>query len=653
MNIKHPLSTSLMSTFHPSKILLNSTALFVCCAALPSASAQDVFWNGSTSSNWSVASNWTANLPSTPGTANTIINPGNPNNSPEVSTTGNSTVNALYLSIDAGLSVVAGGSLDVGGWLVTGQFGQSRTLDVSGGSLSVSGALALGNGGYQGNVNISGGSLTANGLSINTGSGSIMNLGGVGSFVTPTANLNNVLFWVTNSRSIRGFGNTTGWWVNIDTNNNPGNVVLTAAGLVDNLITTYTNVMNYAGPTVITNNGTLTLGGGDNRLSISTNVVVHSGKLDLGGNNQTVTGLTGQGVVTNASGGVLTVNLADSNAFGGVIAGAGGLVKSGAGTLTLSGGNAFSGGTTLNQGVFRLEHASAAGSGAITQTTNNSRLQINTTGTVVNAMSIFNIQTLQTVTLSGNKTLHNATYTVDSGTTTTESGNLTGDGGITKQGAGTLLVTGSNTFTGAVAVDEGVLELASTIGGAAANSSSLSLTTGATLLISQSNQVYDAATVSLSGGTIQRGSGVSEVFGALTVSGPSALDFGSGTAGNLTFGTYTPSSLLTVDDFFGGNTLVFGSDLSSFLPEGTYNTTSFANSYFAINSISGGFTASRNGSTFTITAIPEPSSYLAAAGLLAVLIWTGWRPDLQRRGATVLTPASPCHPGGLWLRSRE
>ncbi len=31
--------------------------------------------------------------------------------------------------------------------------------------------------------------------------------------------------------------------------------------------------------------------------------------------------------------------------------------------------------------------------------------------------------------------------------------------------------------------------------------------------------------------------------------------------------------------------------------------------------------SSRNGSTFTITAIPEPSTYVAAIGLLAMMLW--------------------------------
>jgi autotransporter-associated beta strand protein len=299
--------------------------------------------------------------------------------------------------------------------------------------------------------------------------------------------------------------------------------------------------------------------------------------------------------------------------------GTGSLTKLGTGSLILAAANSYSGGTLLSEGVLRLDNGSAAGSGSISQVTNNSTLQINTTGTVANAMSIFDIRTMQTVTLSGNKTLNNATYTVDAGTTTTESGNLSGTGGITKQGTGTLIVTGDNTYTGAVAVDTGVLNLNSSVGGAAATTSSVSVASGARLLLSQSEQVNDSATVTLSGGTIQRASGVSEVFGSLNLTAGSFLDFGTGATGTIQFGGYTPVNLLTVQNFAQGNVLRFGTDVGSFLP----TAGALTNSYFSFNNA-----FSYDSGSFTITAIPEPSTYLAAAGLLGMMLWS-----VRRRAA--------------------
>ena len=297
--------------------------------------------------------------------------------------------------------------------------------------------------------------------------------------------------------------------------------------------------------------------------------------------------------------------------------GTGSLTKLGTGSLILGAANSYSGGTTLSEGFLRLDNASAAGSGSITQATNNSTLQINTTGTVANAMSIFNIRTMQTVTLSGNKTLNNATYTVDAGTTTTESGSLSGAGGITKQGTGTLIVTGDNSYTGAVAVDAGVLNLNSSVGGAAATTSSVSVASGATLLLSQSDQVSNTAAVTLSGGTIQRASGVSEVFGSLNLTASSFLDFSSGTAGTLEFSgiSYTPSALLVLDiaNFTQGSTLVF------------QTTSNLSMTGFTFSG-SGGFgSSSFNGTTFTITAIPEPSTLVAGGALLLGLAFSALR----------------------------
>jgi fibronectin-binding autotransporter adhesin len=312
--------------------------------------------------------------------------------------------------------------------------------------------------------------------------------------------------------------------------------------------------------------------------------------------------------------------------FVGTLSGAGVITKTGTGTVTLSGNNTYSGGTTLSTGVLRLQSTTGAGTGDITQPSGASTLVIDTAGTISNDMSVYNVAFLDGATLSGAITVNNATFDVVENETSEISGVVDGEGGVTKTGLGQLTLSGNNTYTGATTVNAGVLELASTVGGAAALTSEVNVAGNAVLLISQSNQVNNSAAVSLSGGTITRGTGVSEVFGSLSIDGNSFLDFGSGTSGTMSFGVYeggaTPSALLTVNNFFGGNTLTFGTDLSAYI-DASYNGTTFTSEYFAINSISGGFTSGWNSgsSTFTITAIPEPSTYAAAIGLLGLMLW--------------------------------
>jgi autotransporter-associated beta strand protein len=193
---------------------------------------------------------------------------------------------------------------------------------------------------------------------------------------------------------------------------------------------------------------------------------------------------------------------------------------------------------------------------------------------------------------------------------------------LTKTGSGTLTLSGSsaNSYSGLTTISAGTLNLNKSSGNAIVGATTIS--SGATLLLSASNQVDSGAgdTVTLSGGTIERASGVTEVFGNLNVTQASFINFSGGTGNSITFTglNYTPSAILSLQllNFTQGNTLVF---------QNTTDMSSLIGSGFTFGG-SGGFgSTSFSGSTFTITAIPEPSTYLAAAGLLALFLWPARR----------------------------
>ena len=210
-----------------------------------------------------------------------------------------------------------------------------------------------------------------------------------------------------------------------------------------------------------------------------------------------------------------------------------------------------------------------------------------------------------------------ATLAVQGGNSTAINSVISGAGGLTKSGAGTLTFAGAtaNTLSGTTTVSAGTLQLNKSTD-VAAIAGNVTVTSGATLLLSSSGNVANTSVVTLSGGTIRRGGNVSEVFGNLNVSAVSFLDFGAANAaGTLSFGTYTQSALLTVQNFLPGNKLQFASGFNSaLLPTGG----SLSNENF---SFSNGFTTGDEDGYFTITAIPEPSTIAAAIGLVGVLLW--------------------------------
>ena len=151
---------------------------------------------------------------------------------------------------------------------------------------------------------------------------------------------------------------------------------------------------NTWGGTTMCYGGTLKLGL-DNAMPTTTVVTIGhtnnaNGTLDLNGHSQQIAGLTdivgdtGTRRIMNSAGGTptLTVNNASAYSYGGVLGAAGGnsfgLTKSGAGTLTLSGDNTYTGPTSVEQGVLLITSATALGdtSSGTTVETEGATLQI-------------------------------------------------------------------------------------------------------------------------------------------------------------------------------------------------------------------------------------------------------------------------------------
>ncbi|QCI64188.1 autotransporter domain-containing protein [Phreatobacter stygius] len=131
-----------------------------------------------------------------------------------------------------------------------------------------------------------------------------------------------------------------------------------------------------------------------------------------------------------------------SQAFAPLITGSGFVVKNGSGTVTLTGANSYTGGTTLNAGVLTVGNSAALGLGGLT-VGGSSTLDSNASVSLGNAIVL------------------NANLTIGGSNALTLNGGISGAGGLFKNGSATLTLNGVNTFTGGMAINGGTVQAAS------------------------------------------------------------------------------------------------------------------------------------------------------------------------------------------------
>ena len=116
----------------------------------------------------------------------------------------------------------------------------------------------------------------------------------------------------------------------------------------------------------------------------------------------------------------------------------------GTGTLILTGLNTYlGGGTTLNGGILAVNSDLNLGTGALTF--NGGTLEALAAGGGITSSKLITLNSL------------GGTFQADGGTGSTLSGVISGTGGLVRRAAGTLTLTGLNTYSGGTTLNGGIL----------------------------------------------------------------------------------------------------------------------------------------------------------------------------------------------------
>ena len=375
-------------------------------------------------------------------------------------------------------------------------------------------------------------------------------------------------------------------------------------------------------------------------LTLTNNITVAAsttGTTTLGSISTSTGGVSGT-ILLNGDLSISAVGTSNAYTLSNTISGTGSLTTIGAGIVTLSKANTFQGIFTASAGTTNLSTANALGGVSAVSVASGATLQstaLNLTDTINDTAPVTVNGTLdlrggtETIgNLSGNGSVAIGSYTgstiggltVGTATDSTFAGVISGapvtagNTVFTKQSTGTLTLSGVNTYTGGTSVN------------------------GGTLLV-------NGSTASGSTVTVGDGAGNNGTLGGTgTVGGATTVNAGSIITGNAigTIGTLNLTSTLTINGTYVAD--ISGATSDKLAITGAVNATGAlvnfvvnqaltASSYVlaTYQSITGTFTSSnvpagyqldQNGTTLSLDAVPEPSTWLGGFFLLGTVAYS-------------------------------
>lgn len=546
----------------------------------------------------------------------------------------NETVNGLIgTGVVDNLATATTGTLTVGAANTSSTF--SGTLQNTVGTLALNktgtGTLTLNSAStFSGGTTISGGILQVdNGSALGSGSITFNGSGTSGAVRLQVAGgqtlANAIVIGPNNAASGRGMieaiGTGTATITGPITINNSAAAGGHFAGVTGNTlvisgaITASVPVVHRIGTVVYSGGGTysnMTIGqdtvqlGANNGLSTSADVLIGSsaaGFIDLAGFNQSLAAVTKGGfaatIGNSSTSADSTLTITGTSSFAGVIqntVGAGTMKTNlgvNGGALTLTAANTYTGTTTVNSGSLTLTAGGAVGGTSAVSLTG-AAPSFSISGISASSITIGSLAGVagSTVTL-GNRTLNAG----GDNTTTTFAGDSSGTGGLTKQGTGTMILTGSNAYSGATTISAGVLQVGT--GGTVGTLGTGSVVNNGSLIFNRSDSITQSAPISGTGSVTQNGAGVLVQSGSNTYTGGTFVTTGTLLATNTT-GSATGTGAVSV-----GATGILGG--TGFIAPTTGNITidgtldaglpsAVAGSSLSLN-VSGGGTLALNGAT--------------------------------------------------------